>query len=201
MHACWTTVQLLTDSDNALDIDSWSCVINYRSRAQCTSHTCMLGYTVSSRFWKYFRLLKLHNFKQFLKMLYTYLSTDYFGTRQIIFGNNMNTIGNLPSDLVQKMVSYSIHVIAEYNLSGSKIIHPKAIWAKMTFFGGFMVINSGPEGINRMLNIILAGCNRPISPSIKWLEYLSNQTSTSWQCNTSGNHLQPATYGDKGLKR
>ncbi len=24
----------------------------------------------------------------------TYLSTDYFGTRQIIFGNNMNTIGN-----------------------------------------------------------------------------------------------------------
>ncbi len=23
-----------------------------------------------------------------------YLSTDYFGTRQIIFGNNMNTIGN-----------------------------------------------------------------------------------------------------------
>ncbi len=23
-----------------------------------------------------------------------YLSTDYFGTRQIIFGNNMNAIGN-----------------------------------------------------------------------------------------------------------
>ncbi len=29
---------------------------------------------------------------------------------------------NLPSDLVQKVVSYSIHVIAEYNLSGSEII-------------------------------------------------------------------------------
>ena len=29
---------------------------------------------------------------------------------------------NLPSDLVLKMVSYSIHVVAEYNLSGSKII-------------------------------------------------------------------------------
>ena len=63
-----------------------------------------------------------------------YLSTDYFGTRQIIFGNNMNTIEMhlilsspwltdlLLSDLVQKMVSYSIHAIAEYNLLGSKII-------------------------------------------------------------------------------
>ena len=31
---------------------------------------------------------------------------------------------------------------------------------------------------------------------------LSKQSaSTSWQCNTSGNHHQPATYGDKGLKR
>ncbi len=37
----------------------------------------------------------------------------------------MNTIEmhlNLPSDLVQKMVSYSIHVIVEYNQAGSEII-------------------------------------------------------------------------------
>ena len=40
--------------------------------------------------------------------------TDYFGTRQIIFGNNINAIG--------KMHFYSIHVIPEYNLPGSKII-------------------------------------------------------------------------------
>ncbi len=65
-----------------------------------------------------------------------YLSTDYFGTRLIIFDNNMNTIGNhflyqvrgqisciyLPSDLVQKIISYSIHVIVEYNQAGSEII-------------------------------------------------------------------------------
>ena len=29
---------------------------------------------------------------------------------------------HVPSDLVQKLVSYSIHVIDEYNLSGSKIM-------------------------------------------------------------------------------
>ncbi len=55
-----------------------------------------------------------------------YLSTDYFGTRQIIFGNNMNTIEMhlilSSSDLVQKMVPYSIHVIVEYNQAGSEII-------------------------------------------------------------------------------
>ena len=49
--------------------------------------------------------------------LHTYLSTDYFGTRLIIFDNNMNAIGN--HFLYQV---YSIHVIVEYNLSGSKII-------------------------------------------------------------------------------
>ncbi len=48
--------------------------------------------------------------------VYSYLSTDYFGTRKIIFGNNMNTIE------MHLMVSYSIHVIVEYNQAGSEII-------------------------------------------------------------------------------
>ena len=58
-------------------------------------------------------------------MFYIYLISDYFGTRQIIFDNNMNTIETHSKwgyHNTQKMVSYSIHVIAEYNLPGSKII-------------------------------------------------------------------------------
>ncbi len=67
-----------------------------------------------------------------------YLSTDYFGTQQIIFGNNMNVIGNHFLYQVRGQISYiwvfnetytsylmhfySIYVIAEYILSGSEII-------------------------------------------------------------------------------
>ena len=52
-----------------------------------------------------------------------YLSTDYFGTRLIIFDNNMNTIGDHFLYQVRgQMHFYSIDVIAEYNLSGSEII-------------------------------------------------------------------------------
>ena len=38
-----------------------------------------------------------------------------------VFISVINT-WNLPSDLVQKVVSYSIHVIPEYNQAGSEII-------------------------------------------------------------------------------
>ena len=45
-----------------------------------------------------------------------YLIANYFGTLQIIFGNGYEiNAWNLPSAPV-KMVSYSIHVIAEYIL-------------------------------------------------------------------------------------
>ena len=58
----------------------------------------------------------------------TYLMTDYFWTRQIIFGNDMNAIGNhflyqVRGQIPQFwMCFYSIHVIVEYKLSGFKII-------------------------------------------------------------------------------
>ncbi len=60
-----------------------------------------------------------------------YLSADYFGTRQTIFSNDQNAIGNhflyrgrgkiscilLPTPPnIQKVHFYSIHVIAEYNV-------------------------------------------------------------------------------------
>ncbi len=56
-----------------------------------------------------------------------YLSTDYFGTCLIIFDNNMNTIGDhrkvrKPRGGQNLGHFYSIHVIVEYNLSGSEII-------------------------------------------------------------------------------
>ncbi len=52
-----------------------------------------------------------------------YLSTDYFGTRLVIFDNKMNTIGNHFLYQVRgQMHFYSIHVITEYNLAGSEII-------------------------------------------------------------------------------
>ena len=68
------------------------------------------------------------NVRETLILIYlfyiNYLSTDYFGTRQIIFGNNMNTI---------EMVPYSILVIAEYNLSGSKIICRQIFLKRLIF--------------------------------------------------------------------
>ncbi len=59
--------------------------------------------------------------------------SDIHLIRYLSTGNNMNTIEmhlilsspwltDLPCDLVQKMVSYSIHVIVEYNQAGSEII-------------------------------------------------------------------------------
>ncbi len=67
-----------------------------------------------------------------------YLATDYFGTRLIIFDNNMNTIEmrlilsspwltdlpveTCPLTWYKEMVSFSIHFIVEYNQAGSEII-------------------------------------------------------------------------------
>ncbi len=53
-----------------------------------------------------------------------YLSTDYFGPRLIIFDNNMNTtiFCSRSEGRFHVLYFYSIHVIAEYNLSCSEII-------------------------------------------------------------------------------
>ena len=57
-----------------------------------------------------------------------YLSTGYFGTRQILFGSSgllAKQVIKLPYKAIApggfRRVPYSIQVIAEYNLSGSKI--------------------------------------------------------------------------------
>ena len=69
-----------------------------------------------------------------------YLVSDYFGTRQIVFDNNMNTIETHSKRGVGAVkFSYSIHVVVEYNLSGSKIIchqiysmgHPSYVRGKL----------------------------------------------------------------------
>ncbi len=81
----------------------------------------------------------------------TYLSTDYFGTRQIIFGNNMNAI--VPGQRADFMYFYSIHVIAEYNLSGSEIICRQIHVSCKICFGCFImpyseIILMGPRRVH-----------------------------------------------------
>ncbi len=49
-------------------------------------------------------------------ILNIYLSTDYFGTRLIIFDNNMNTIGNHFLYQVRGQISVFISVINTWNL-------------------------------------------------------------------------------------
>ncbi len=82
-----------------------------------------------------------------------YLSTDYFGTRQIIFGNNMNAIGNhfctrSEGRFHQRggqnlMHFYSIHVIAEYIMSGSEIICPYQSISGQNDYIAFFLIAAG----------------------------------------------------------
>ncbi len=72
--------------------------------------------------------------------LFIFLVADYFGTRQIIFRNNMNTIEMHyftphPTQYTSCPDNIRIHVsihIAEYNLSGSKIISNQMYFCSKT---------------------------------------------------------------------
>ncbi len=124
-----------------------------------------------------FTIRILHNIKYGLKSngtwrqvcpRHTYLSRDYLGTRQIIFDNNKNAIGNYILYQVRGQIScirisqfwmcfYSIHVIVEYNLAGAEIIcrqihalsHSKMLFPISTNLSGKVNIN-----LNLHINLI-----------------------------------------------